>query len=54
MHGRGMSYRQIIKLLNEKNIPTNKDKKWGVSKNPIYSVLLKHQQGLKRIEFQNK
>ena len=30
MHDRGMSYRQITKLLNEKNIPTHKGKKWGV------------------------
>ena len=49
-----MSYRQITKLLNEKNIPTHKDKKWGVSGNSVYSVLKKYQQRLKRIEFQNK
>ena len=54
MHDRGMSYRQITKLLNEKNIPTHKGKKWGASGNSVYSVLLKHQKRLDRIEFQNK
>jgi len=54
MHDRGMSYRQITKLLNEKGILTHKGKKWGVSGNSVYSVLLKHQQRLKRIEFHNK
>ena len=54
MHDRGMSYRQITKLLNEKNIPTHKGKKWGISGNSVYSVLKKYQQRLKRIEFQNK
>ena len=54
MHERGMSYRQITKLLNEKNIPTHRGKKWGASGNSVYSVLLKYQQRLKRIKFQNK
>ena len=54
MHDRGMSYRQITKLLNEKNIPTHKGKKWDVSGNSVYSVLKKCQQRLKRIEFQHK
>ena len=54
MYDRGMSYKQIIKLLNEKNRPTHKDNKWDVSENSVYSVLLKHQQRLKRMEFQNK
>ena len=53
MHDRGMSYRQITKFLNEKNIPTHKGKKWGISGNSVYSVLKKYQQRLKRIEFQN-
>ena len=44
MHDRGMSYRQITKLLNEKNIPTHKGKKWGVSGNSVYSVLKKYRQ----------
>ena len=30
MHDRGMSYKGITKLLNEKNITTHKGKKWGV------------------------
>ena len=51
MHDRGMSYRQITKLLNEKNIQTHKGKKWGISGNSVYSVLKKYQQRLKRIEF---
>ena len=54
MHDRGMSYKRITKLLNEKNITTHKGKKWGVSGNSVYSVLMKYQQRLKRIEFQYK
>ena len=54
MHDRGMSYKRITKLLNEKNITTHKGKKWGISGNSVYSVLMKYQQRLKRIEFQNK
>ena len=54
MHDRGMSYKRITKLLNEKNITTHKGKKWGASGNSVYSVLMKYQQRLKRIEFQNK
>ena len=54
MHYRGMSYRQVTKLLNKKNIPTHKGKKCGASGNSVYSVHFKHQQRLKRIEFQNK
>ena len=54
MHDRGLSYKRITKLLNEKNITTHKGKKWGASGNSVYSVLMKYQQRLKRIEFQNK
>ena len=54
MHDRGMSYRQITKLLNEKNITTHKGKKWSVSANSVYSVLMKYQQRLKRINFKIK
>ena len=49
-----MSYKRITKLLNEKNITTHKGKKWGASGNSVYSVLIKHQQRLKILEFQNK
>jgi hypothetical protein len=51
MHDRDMSYRRITKLFNEKNITTYKGKKWGAFGNSVYSVLLQHQQRLKRIEF---
>ena len=54
MNDRGMSYKRITKLLNEKNITTHKGKKWGASGNSVYSVLMKYQQRLKRIEFQYK
>ena len=49
MRNMGMSYRQITKPLNEKNIPTHKGKKSGVFRNSVYSVLKKYQQRLKRI-----
>ena len=54
MHDKGMSYKRITKLLNEKNITTHKGKKWGASGNSVYSVLMKYQQRLKRLEFQYK
>ena len=54
MHDRGMSYKRIAKLLNEKNITIKKGKKWGASGNSVYSVLKKYQQKLKRLEFQHK
>ena len=54
MHDRGMSYRQFTKLLNEKNILTPKGKKWGVSRNSIYSVEKKYQQRLKDFANQKK
>ena len=54
MHDRGISYKRITKLLNEKNITSHKGKKSGASGNSVYSVLKKYQQRLKRLEFQNK
>ena len=54
LHDRGMSYRQITKLLNEKNIPTHKGKKWGVSGNSVYSVLKNYRQREERLELLNK
>ena len=41
MQDRVMSCRQITELLNEKNIPTHKGKKWDVFGNSVYSVLKK-------------
>ena len=49
-----MSYKRITKLLNEKNITNHKGKKWDTSGNSVYSALMKYQQRLKRLEFQNK
>ena len=38
MNDRGMSYKRITKLLNERNITNHKGKKWGASENSVYSV----------------
>ncbi len=52
MHDRGISYKRITKLLNEKNITTHKGKKWGG--NNVYSVLKRHKERLERIAYRDK
>ena len=54
LHDSGLGYRKISHFLNNKGILTNKGKKWGASGNSVYSVLMKYQQRLKRLEFQYK
>ena len=50
LHDSGMSYRRIIKLLNEKGITTHRGKRWGVTGNSVYSVLKRQKQRDNRSE----
>ena len=50
----GLSYRRISKHLNDKNILTPNNKKWGVSGNSVYSVLKRYKERGERLELRNK
>ena len=54
LHDKGMSYRRITKLLNEKGIKTHTGKEWGETGNSVYSVLQKFKQREKRLELINR
>ena len=46
---KGLGYRRIAQVLNEKGIKTHKGSVWGESY--VYSVLKRYRQRLERIEF---
>ena len=46
-----ISYRQITKYLNQNNIPPHTGKKWGETRNSVYSVLKRHKERLDRIAY---
>ena len=46
---KGLGYRRIAQVLNEKGIKTHKGSVWGG--NYVYSVLKRYRQRLERIEF---
>ena len=52
LHQFGLGYRKIAHKLNAENITTHKGKKWGC--NNVYSVLKRHKEREKRLEFINK
>ena len=52
LHQSGFGYRKIAYKLNEENIKTHRGKKWGG--NNVYSVLKRHMEREKRIDFINK
>ena len=52
LHNSGFGYRKISHYLNERGIPTHKGNKWG--SNNVYSVLKRHKEREKRLDFINK
>ena len=51
LHNSGLGYRKISHYLNNKKILTHKGNKWG--NNNVYSVLKRHREREKRIEYMN-
>ena len=52
LHQSGLGYRKIAHKLNSENIRTHRGKEWGC--NNVYSVLKRHKEREKRLEFINK
>ena len=54
LYDKGIGYRKISKYLNDRGILTEKGSKWGETGNYVYSVLKRHKEREKRLEFINK